>query len=863
MKTHTLLLIVCSVLVAIVIGDDHVAHSGNVTVSGYNISTHPPVNKNSTEDEKTDEHHKQHKQQHHDDGGSHHGSDRIHVAELNFEPLKTPLVFCIVVIIAGLSKIGFHHANFLSSKVPESCILILLGVVCGAIIFVSGGAKNISFFEPHQFFLYLLPPIILEAAFSLHDRTFTDNLGSIIMYSVVGTVIACFTIGLSLWGLAEAGAMEDPKASVVQILVFSSLIVAVDPVAVLAIFQEVGVNNMLYFLVFGESLLNDGVTVVLYNVMQTYNRMETIEADQIVLGIVKFFVVVFGGLLIGVIMGLISSFITKFTNSVKVVEPIIIFGFAYLAYIMAELFHFSGIISIIGCGLTQMQYAFNNITNKSKLACKFFAKVMSNTCEIIIFLFLGLETVHPNHVWNTGFVLWTTFLCITYRFVITFVISFLINKCDTYRVRKIKTDEMFMISYGGLRGAVCFSLVALLNEKEFPMKDMFITTTLFVIFFTVFIQGGTIKYLVKWFRVSLQDSSKDMILYQELNDHVSDHLMAGIEEVVGVSGKYLLREKFDRIDDKLIRPILLRDPTKCDLSEINQYYEKLMMKEHYKNLRLCGVSNLPRVASDLRNVDSSACLKGMDDVYEHKALLRDEKIRSRRERLSSQRSMRNSETPQGIDLQKLFRQALATSRNQSSARFHDKNFVQDDKRMFVSHLRNKYKKNARLSTFHQPLERALSLDDDQTVLATRRTSDTRLNLRSARSHTVDLTSSPDRIPMTPMFGLDDTVFEVDEEPNIDEPLLTNNNVNDKNIDSKDGDTKRVTFQKKDEIVSTSTQDTSGGNSSGTASDPKLLTQTSQHACHLFRQDAMKDPDSVEIQMDEMCDKKTLNKQMSI
>ena len=65
---------------------------------------------------------------------------------------------------------------------------------------------------------------------------------------------------------------------------------------------------------------------------------------QIVLGILKFFVVVFGGMLIGTVCGALASFITKYTNSVKVVEPIIIFGFAYQSYILAELFHFSGII---------------------------------------------------------------------------------------------------------------------------------------------------------------------------------------------------------------------------------------------------------------------------------------------------------------------------------------------------------------------------------------------------------------------------------------------------------------------------------------------------------------------------------------
>ena len=74
-------------------------------------------------------------------------------------------------------------------------------------------------------------------------------------------------------------------------------------------------------------------------------------------------------------------------------EPLAIFGMAYLAYTLAEVFHFSGIVSIIGCGLVQAHYAFKNISKKSYTTVKYFTKTISSTCDCIIFLFLGIAVV--------------------------------------------------------------------------------------------------------------------------------------------------------------------------------------------------------------------------------------------------------------------------------------------------------------------------------------------------------------------------------------------------------------------------------------------------------------------------------------
>lgn len=169
----------------------------------------------------------------------------------------------------------------------------------------------------------------------------------------------------------------------------------------LAIFQELGVNKEIYFLVFGESLFNDAVVITLYNMVTTFAVSRVISTYDVVIGILNFITVSGGGLVIGLLTGAVTALATKVTTDVRVVEPLIVVVLAYFSYVGAELFHFSGIISLIACGLVQSEYVKDNISKRSFTTIKYFTKTLSSIADVIIFFFLGRVLIHPpvEHVW--------------------------------------------------------------------------------------------------------------------------------------------------------------------------------------------------------------------------------------------------------------------------------------------------------------------------------------------------------------------------------------------------------------------------------------------------------------------------------
>ncbi|XP_012886293.1 PREDICTED: sodium/hydrogen exchanger 7 [Dipodomys ordii] len=128
-------------------------------------------------------------------------------------------------------------------------------------------------FDPEVFFNILLPPIIFHAGYSLKKRHFFRNLGSILAYAFLGTAVSCFIIGNLMYGVVKlmkiVGQLSD-KFYYTDCLFFGAIISATDPVTVLAIFNELHADVDLYALLFGESVLNDAVAIVLSSSIVAY-----------------------------------------------------------------------------------------------------------------------------------------------------------------------------------------------------------------------------------------------------------------------------------------------------------------------------------------------------------------------------------------------------------------------------------------------------------------------------------------------------------------------------------------------------------------------------------------------------------------
>uniref|UniRef100_A0AAQ5WXY0 Sodium/hydrogen exchanger n=1 Tax=Amphiprion ocellaris TaxID=80972 RepID=A0AAQ5WXY0_AMPOC len=475
--------------------------------------------------------------------------------------------------------------------------LLVIGILMGGFIKIIefqelANWKEEEMFRPNMFFLLLLPPIIFESGYSLHKGNFFQNIGSITLFAVIGTAISAFIVGGGIYFLGQADVIY--KMTMTDSFAFGSLISAVDPVATIAIFNALNVDPVLNMLVFGESILNDAVSIVLTNTAEGFfsrsdNSMVT-GWETFIQALGYFLKMFFGSAALGTLTGLISALFLKHFDLRK--TPSLEFGmmiiFAYLPYGLAEGIKLSGIMSILFAGIVMSHYTHHNLSPVTQILMQQTLRTVAFMCETCVFAFLGLSIFSFPHNFEISFVIWCIVLVLLGRAVNIFPLSFLLN---FFRDHKITPKMMFIMWFSGLRGAIPYALSLHLGLEPIEKRQLIGTTTIIIVLFTILLLGGGTMPLIRIMDIedsqSRRKNKKDINLSKTEkmgNTIESEHLSELTEEEY--EAQIYQRQDlkgFMWLDAKYLNPFFTRRLTQEDLLHgriqmktlTNKWYEEV------------------------------------------------------------------------------------------------------------------------------------------------------------------------------------------------------------------------------------------------------------------------------------------------
>jgi CPA1 family monovalent cation:H+ antiporter len=332
-------------------------------------------------------------------------------------------------------------------------------------------------------FTVLLPPLIFEAAIFLHWHELRRELAIVISMATVGVVLASGVVALGMhllvgWPLIAAG-------------IFGALIAATDPVSVIATFKESNVGGRLRLLVEAESLFNDGTAAVVFGILLAVAQGAALAPQNIAFELVK---VVGGGIACGALMAVIVLYIAGKTTD-HLVEITFTTVAAYGSFLLAEHYHWSGVLATLTAGLiVGNRGALGAISPKGREAVDAFWEYVAFVANSLIFLLIGIHEAKQDFFkdWRPAVI--AIVLVTLSRAVAIYPIAFLFSRSDA----KISAPHQHIMFWGGLRGALSLAL-ALGLPAGMPYREQIVTTAFAVVAFSVLVQGLTMVPLLRHF----------------------------------------------------------------------------------------------------------------------------------------------------------------------------------------------------------------------------------------------------------------------------------------------------------------------------------------------------------------------------
>ena len=394
---------------------------------------------------------------------------------------------------------------------PYTVLLAAVGIVFGFIVegfaqvdrqswfgipfdFFAGALGGFDITSDMVFFMFL-PALVFESALSIDVRKLLDDIAPIMLLAVVGLLISTFAIAGVLYPIAGM--------SFVVCLLLGAIVSATDPVAVVAIFKDLGAPKRLAILVEGESLFNDATAIVIFTILLLMLEPGT-EADLLA-GAGSFIRVFLGGIVVGFVFARAVCWLISKLHGVPMVEITLTVSLAYLSFLLAEHYlHVSGVMAVVTAALVVGSTGRTAISPETWHPLIETWEQLGFWANSLIFVLVGLAV--PGILAGFG---WAELGLL----VVLIVVGFAVRAAILYGVlpvfgltglsNKVSREYTTVMFWGGLRGAVSLALALLILESSDPwvtdeIKSFIgILVTGFVLF-TLFVNAPTMGPLMSW-----------------------------------------------------------------------------------------------------------------------------------------------------------------------------------------------------------------------------------------------------------------------------------------------------------------------------------------------------------------------------
>ncbi|WP_237480737.1 cation:proton antiporter [Lichenibacterium dinghuense] len=334
----------------------------------------------------------------------------------------------------------------------------------------------------------MLAFLIFAGALHVDVGKLRSHAVPVVVLAIVGTAISTAIVGCGFWVIAR---QLDHPLPLVWALVFGALISPTDPVAVMSTLKTVSIPAKLEVQLQGESLFNDGVSIVIFTVLLRYatgapaaETTPTAIAELLLLE-------AGGGLLLGTAAGYVAYRAMRAIDDYPV-EVLITLALVTATYAVAEAIHVSGPLAMVAAGLLigdrGLRLAMSDTTKRYVLALW---TLIDEVLNSVLFLLIGLEVLLV--AFDRGDValaLLAVPLVIAARGLALAVPVAVFARSGHFSAR-----NMPFLTWAGVRGGISVALA--LAVPDGPSKSIILVATYAVVLFSIAVQGSTLGWLAR------------------------------------------------------------------------------------------------------------------------------------------------------------------------------------------------------------------------------------------------------------------------------------------------------------------------------------------------------------------------------